>query len=136
MYTLAAVAPRSCRMALVGAFVLYRVLLRARAPELSVQRVCLCTFACEMMCLCAIVMIVRLPELNTTALQPFLEADVRVLSTWGGDALPLAAWERRNEIAEQILQWVLKYNITGIHNDWENHGVRPVQISAAWVRGI
>lgn len=42
--------------------------------------------------------------------------------TFGGEALSLAAWEKRQANAELISNWVLKFNLTGIHNDWESHG--------------
>ena len=45
----------------------------------------------------------------------------RIMPTFGGDGLPYAAWESREEIAEQIAAWVIDNNFTGVHNDWEQH---------------
>ena len=63
-----------------------------------------------------------LPIFNLTKLQPFMERNVRIMSTFGGAYLPLAAWENREALAEQILHWVVENNLTGVHNDWETHG--------------
>jgi hypothetical protein len=54
--------------------------------------------------------------------QPYLAADITFMPTFGGDFLPLAAWERRHESAKAILAWVLAHNFTGVHNDWESTG--------------
>lgn len=64
-----------------------------------------------------------LPELNYERdIKPYREAGMRYMPTFGGSSLPLAAWEQREAIADQILAWTLKYNLTGVHNDWESHG--------------
>lgn len=54
-------------------------------------------------------------------IKPFKDAGLNYLVTFGGSALPFAAYDNRDALADQILAWVLKYNLTGIHNDWEVH---------------
>ena len=66
---------------------------------------------------------VRLPDLDYDHdIKPYRDAGVSYMPTFGASSLPLAAWERRYELAEQIRDWVLLYNLTGVHNDWESHG--------------
>ena len=53
---------------------------------------------------------------------PFRDAGMTVMPTFGGDGLPLSAWQQRERMAKEITQWALANNFTGIHNDWETHG--------------
>eukprot|EP01043_Picozoa_sp_COSAG02_P018302 COSAG02_NODE_852_length_16531_cov_9.899586_5_plen_401_part_00 len=63
-----------------------------------------------------------LGEFSPEVVKAFSDAGINtIMPTLGGDALPYAAWENREEIAEKILAWVLENNFTGIHNDWESH---------------
>ena len=65
----------------------------------------------------------NLPELNyETDIKPYRDLGLNYMPTFGGNSLPLVAWEQREQAAEAILAWVLKYNLTGVHNDWESHG--------------
>eukprot|EP01052_Picozoa_sp_SAG31_P007066 SAG31_NODE_332_length_17516_cov_3.552840_12_plen_317_part_00 len=64
---------------------------------------------------------VQLGNYNKSRIQMYRDAGFMVMPTFGGDHLPLAAWEKRTENAAQILQWVLEHNFTGVHNDWESH---------------
>jgi hypothetical protein len=65
----------------------------------------------------------RLPELDYDGdIAPYREAGIAYWTTFGGSSLALPAWEQREATADAILAWVLKYNLTGVHNDWESHG--------------
>ena len=66
---------------------------------------------------------VQLPMLNFERdVKPYRDAGVRYMPTFGQSFLPNAAWENREVVADQILAWALKYQLTGVHNDWESHG--------------
>ena len=66
---------------------------------------------------------VLLPELNYELdIKPYRDLGMGYMTTFGGESMSLATWENREASAEAILAWVLKYNLTGIHNDWESHG--------------
>ena len=43
------------------------------------------------------------------------------MPTFGGDGLSLAAWEQREANAVAIADWVVASDLTGVHNDWEDH---------------
>lgn len=59
---------------------------------------------------------------NKTAMKPFHARGLPVMPTFGGEGLPLKAWENREVLADQIVDWVLEFNFSGVHNDWEAHG--------------
>ena len=64
-----------------------------------------------------------LPALNYSRdIRPYRERGIEYWVTFGGTALPLAAWERREEAAAAVERWVLQHNLSGVHNDWESHG--------------
>ena len=63
-----------------------------------------------------------LGKFSPEVVKAFSDAGITtIMPTLGGDALPYVAWEKREEIAEKMLAWVLENNFTGIHNDWESH---------------
>ena len=59
---------------------------------------------------------------DPAVVKPFRDAGLTVMPTFGGDGLPLSAWQQRERLAKEITQWALANNFTGIHNDWETHG--------------
>ena len=63
-----------------------------------------------------------LGKFDSSVVQPFRDAGMTVAPTFGGEGLPLTAWKQRKTLANEITQWVLANNFTGIHNDWEQHG--------------
>ena len=56
------------------------------------------------------------------AIQRYLDAGLTVMPCMGGDMLPRAAFVRKDSFADEVLDWVLKYNLSGITLDWESHG--------------
>eukprot|EP00729_Bicosta_minor_P016418 gene16418-9532_t len=66
---------------------------------------------------------VLLPALDyEAAIKPYRDLGMGYMATFGGESMSLATWANRDAAADAILAWVLKYNLTGVHNDWESHG--------------